>query len=379
MKYSELVRPEVLTQPVYEPGKPIESVAREYGLRPESIVKLASNENPLGPSPLGLAAARKALESSHLYPDGGTFALRQRLADHFELEPSQFIIGNGSNEIMAMLGQAMIEPGDEVVVGEHAFVAFTIAMLVAGAKPVKVPMPGLRHDLDALRAAVTERTKLVYLPAPNNPTGDIHRFADIARLVEALPEHVLFFFDEAYAEYLDDPVDLRPLIAEGRKVLCCRTFSKIYGLASERIGYAYGATDLIELLQRVRQPFNVNAIAQAAARAALDDQAHVARTRAANRQGLQQFRQGFASLELEYVPTEANFILLPVPDDKAVFQALQERGVITRPLSGWGLPGWLRVSVGLERENSTFLTAISEIREVQPQLLASVPSMEAIN
>ncbi|MFM9148023.1 MAG: pyridoxal phosphate-dependent aminotransferase, partial [Verrucomicrobiota bacterium] len=239
--YSDLANRPVLSQPVYEAGRPIEVVAREFGLDPGSVIKLASNENPLGPSPLGLAAARKALESSHLYPDGGCTFLREKLAARWKLRPSNFVVGNGSNEVMILLAQAFLRPGDEVVFGSQAFVVYKLATLLFGATPVEVPMPGFRHDLKAMRAAVTSRTRIVFLASPNNPTGGTDSAADIVDLAKGLPEDVIFCLDEAYAEYLDESADLRPLMAAGRKVVVTRTFSKAYGLAGLRVGYLIGS------------------------------------------------------------------------------------------------------------------------------------------
>lgn len=363
MKYTELVRPEILKQPVYEPGKPIEYVAREYGLDPDGILKLASNENPLGPSPLGIKAAQNALAEAHLYPDGGCYALRHKLAERFSMQADEFVVGNGSNEIMVLLCHALLRPGDEAVMGAQSFIAFKLSVLLAGATPVEVPMPDMRHDLDAMIEAVTDKTRMVYLPSPNNPTGDTHPQEAIERLVERLPENVVFLFDEAYAEYLETPPDLRPLIESGHKVVCCRTFSKIFGLAAFRLGYAYGSAELMGLLNRIRQPFNVNAIGQAAAVAALDDKDHVARSREVNQQGQSQLAAILKGLELEFVPSEANFLLLRVRQGKEAFEILQKLGIIVRPLAGYGLSDWVRVTVGTESENARLGQCLEQIAQ----------------
>lgn len=358
MTLSALVNPTVLTQPVYEPGKPIEDVARELGLDPAGIIKLASNENPLGPSPLAVAAATRALAQSELYPDGGCFALRQKLAARHGLAPEQFVVGNGSNELLELLGHVFLRPGDEVVMGAPAFIVYKLVALLFGARPVEVPLADHRHDLAALARAVTPRTKIVFLPSPNNPTGTANTEAEIHAFVRALPEHVVFAFDEAYAEFLDNPPDLRPLIAEGRKVVGLRTFSKIYGLASLRVGYGYASAELAALLNRVRQPFNVNAIGQAAALAALDDDAFVRRARETNTAGLRQLEAGFSALGLEWVPSVANFLLVKVGDGARRFAELQERGVIVRPMKPYGMPEWLRVTVGTRAQNERLLAAL---------------------
>lgn len=360
MNVQKLVKPSVLLQPVYEPGKPIEDVARELGLDPGGIVKLASNENPFGPSPLAVAAAKTALEHAELYPDGGCVALRQKLGRHLQLGPEQIVVGNGSNEIIELLGHAFIGPGDEVVMGNPAFAIYKLMTLLFGGRPVEVPLLKHRHDLGQLLSAVNERTKLVFLPSPNNPTGTANSAEEIFTFVRSLPEHVVFVFDEAYAEYVEKAPDLRPLIAEGRQVICLRTFSKIYGLASLRVGYGYASADLVALLNRVRQPFNVNAIAQAAAMAALDDTAFAERCARENRAGLAQLEDGFRKLQLEYVPSEANFLMVNVGDGAAVFQDLQRVGLIVRPLRSYALPSWVRITVGSFEQNQRLLLELGK-------------------
>ena len=353
--YADLARPEALSQPFYEPGKPIDDVARERGLDPATIIKLASNENPLGPSPQAVEAGRRALESVRLYPDGGGNTLRERLARRHGLGPDQFVLGNGSNEIFELIGHLFLRPGDEVVSGWPAFIVCKLVSLLFGARPVEVPLVDHRHDLARMAAAVTERTRLVYLPSPNNPTGTANSAEEIEAFVQGLPETVVFVFDEAYAEYLENPPDLRPLISAGKKVICTRTFSKIHGLAGLRVGYGYAAPELIALLNRVRQPFNLNSVAQAAAIAALDDEGHVNRCRRANRQGLEVLTDGFLRLGLEHVPSVANFIAVKVGDGAGVYRALQDAGVIVRPMAGYGMGEWIRVSVGTSRENERLL------------------------
>ena len=362
MTFQQLVKPSVLQQPIYEPGRPIEDVARELGLDPATIIKLASNENPFGPSPLAIQAATRALAHSELYPDGGCFVLRQKLAAIYGLGADQFIVGNGSNEIIELLGHVLLGPGDEVVMGAPAFVVYKLVALLFGAKPVEVPLVNHRHDLDALRRAVTPSTKLVFLPSPNNPTGTANTAAEIFAFVRSLPEHVVFAYDEAYAEFVENPPDLRPLIAEGRKVICLRTFSKIYGLASLRVGYGYASAELASLLNRVRQPFNVNAIGQAAAIAALDDRAFAATCARDNRTGLAQLEAGFRKLGLEFVPSVANFILVKVGDGARVFAALQQLGVIVRPMKPYGMPEWLRITVGTPAQNDRLLAGLASAK-----------------
>jgi len=363
MKLTELANPAVLTQPVYEPGKPIEYVARELGLDPASIIKLASNENPLGASPAARAAAQRALAEVALYPDGGGVRLRNRLARRHGLSADQIVIGNGSNELIELLGHVFLRPGDEVVMGTPAFIVYKLVTLLFGAKPVEVPLVEHTHDLAAMAAAVTPRTKLVFLPCPNNPTGTINAAEAIKAFVAGLPDHVVMVLDEAYAEYLADPVDLREMIADGRPVVCLRTFSKIFGLAGLRIGYGYTTPEMAALLQRVRQPFNVNAIAQAAALAALDDDAWVEQCRAANNAGLTQLEDGLGALGLEWVPSQANFLLVRVGDGAGVFARLQQNGVIVRPLGGYGLPEWVRITVGSAAQNERVLAELERTTE----------------
>lgn len=359
MTFAELANPGILRQPVYEPGRPIEQVARELGLDPAGIIKLASNENPWGPSPRARAAAERALQDAHLYPDGGYHALRRRLAAKHALREDQFVIGDGSNEIIELLGHAFLSPGVECVMPQASFIVYKLVALMFGAQPVEVPLgPRFRQDLGALLAAITSRTRLVCLASPANPTGVANSKAEIEELIRRLPPHVILVLDEAYVDFVDDPADLRPFIAEGRKVIGLRTFSKLYGLAALRVGYGYGAPELIAILQRARQPFNVNGIAATAAAAALDDAEFVERVRRENRSGMALLQSGFAQLGLEFIPGQGNFLLVKVGDGLAVFDALQRRGVITRPVKPYGLPEWLRITVGTPEQNRRLLAEL---------------------
>ncbi len=360
MNISELANPRILEQPVYRPGKPIEQVAAEHGLNPDDICKLASNENPLGPSPKALAAAECALRDIRLYPEGGGGALRKAIAAKRGLRPEQIVLGNGSNEIIELLGHVFLRPGDEVVVGEFSFVVYKLVALLFGAKAVEVSMPDLRHDLNAMAAAITDKTRLVFLPSPNNPTGTANDDGEIRQFIEALPEHLVFCLDEAYAEYLENPPDLRPLIDTDRHVICLRTFSKIYGLAGLRLGYGYASEELTGLLHRARQPFNANAIAQTAAQVALEDEEWTNQCRESNAAGLRQLEVGLAKLGLEYVPSQANFILVKVGNGEQIFVEMQRRGVIARPF-GNGLSAYLRLSVGTMEENAKALSVLENV------------------
>ena len=353
MDAARFAQPHILNQPVYQPGKPIAQVAREFGLDPAGIDKLASNENPLGPSPKALVAAAAALREVNLYPDGGCWDLTGTLAGRLQIGRDQLAFGNGSSEVLELVAHVFLGTGTEAVMGVHGFVMYRLITLLMGAKPVEVPMPGFRHDLAAMRAAVTPRTRVVFLASPNNPTGTAHTAVELAAFARSLPEDVLFVLDEAYAEYQDHAPDLRPLIAEGRPVLCTRTFSKIYGLAGLRVGYGYTRPDIAALLQRARAPFNNNAVAQAAAVAALDDAEFMRRSRENNRAGLKQLAAGFRALGLEYVPSEANFILVRVPDGAKAFDFLQARGTIVRPFGN--LPDHVRITVGTPGQNERCL------------------------
>jgi histidinol-phosphate aminotransferase len=353
MDAARFAQPHILNQPVYQPGKPITHVAREFGLDPARIDKLASNENPLGPSPKALAAAAAALGGVNLYPDGSCWDLTSKLAERLQVGRDQLVFGNGSNEVLELVAHVFLGPGAQAVMGVHGFVVYQLATLLMGAEAVEVAMPGFRHDLAAMRAAVTPRTRVVFLASPNNPTGTAHPEAELVAFARSLPEDVLFVLDQAYAEYQDQAPDLRPLIAEGLPVLCTRTFSKIYGLAGLRVGYGYTRPDIAALLQRARAPFNINAVAQAAAVAALDDAEFVHRSREVNRAGLQQLAAGFRDLGLEYVPSAANFILVQVPDGAAAFRFLQARGTIVRPFGH--LPTHVRITVGTPGQNERCL------------------------
>jgi histidinol-phosphate aminotransferase len=358
MKLTDFVNPHILSQSVYEPGRPIEDVARELGLDPAVIIKLASNENPLGTSPKALAAMREALNGSALYPDGGCVALRDRLAARHGISADQIVVGNGSNELLELLGHVFIRPGDEVVMGAPAFIVYKLVTLLFGAIPVEVPLRDHVHDLAAMAAAVTERTKMVFLPSPNNPTGTTNGAVEMVNWAKGLPEHVVVVIDEAYAEYLEVEPDWSELIASGRPLVVLRTFSKIFGLAALRVGYGRMNAEVAALLQRSRQPFNVNAIAQAGALGALDDEEWIMSCRRSNTAGLQQLAKGLSRLGITFVPSMGNFVLAEVGDAQSVFSELQRAGVIVRPVGVYGLPTWVRMTVGNELQNERMLAEL---------------------
>lgn len=350
----------------YQPGRPIEEVARELGLGdPSSIIKLASNENALGPSPRAIEAMQLAADRMHIYPDGDTFYLRQALAAKLGLPESHLFFGHGSNEIIALLGHIYLGKGTSVVASEQAFVVYKLVAALYEAETIEVPMRDFTHDLDAMLAAIRPDTRLVFIANPNNPTGTRVSPAELDRFLTRLPPHVVAVVDEAYVELLPEGVapDVVRHVREGRSVFVLRTFSKAYGLAGLRIGYAVAPPEGINLLHKVRQPFNVNAMAQAAALAALADDGHVRRTRAMVAEGLAQLMEGLRQRGLSYVPSEVNFILVKVGKGREISQALQRQRVIVRPVDAYALPDYIRVTVGTREENSRFLAALDVVLE----------------
>lgn len=346
----------------YEPGKPVEDVARELGLQPSDIIKLASNENPLGPSPKAIVAMREALERAHFYPDGGGYYLREAIAGKFGLKRENVILGNGSNEIIEFLGKGFLKPGDDIVVAKHSFAVYKLMAQLFGASTIEVNDPHFCHDLDAMAAAITPSTKQIFVANPNNPTGTLVSQAEIDRFMDKVPEHVVVVFDEAYYEFLDTPPDTLKYVKEGRpNVILLRTFSKIQGLASLRIGYGLGSPELIDVLQKTRQPFNANGIAQAGALAGLLDDEHQNATRELTHEGREYLQRSFANLGLKFVPSHANFVLVKVGDGKALFNALLQRGVIIRDMTSYGLPEWVRVSIGTMEQNTRFITELNTV------------------
>jgi histidinol-phosphate aminotransferase len=345
----------------YEPGKPIDETARELGLDPADIVKVASNENPLGPSPLAKEAMRKALDESHIYPDGGGWKLRSAIAKKFDLDLSNVVLGNGSNEIIELLCHSFLNPKAELIAAEHAFVVYKLMATLFGAKYVEVPDPEFVHDLDAMADAITPETRLVFIANPNNPTGTMVGQETLDRFMARVPEHVVVAFDEAYHEFLDDAPDVIKYIREGRNVCVLRTCSKIHGLAALRIGYGLAPRNLAEVLQKARQPFNTNAIAQAGALAALEDADHVTKTKAINKEGLAFYEAAFRERGLEFVPSVANFILVKVGEGDRVFRDMLKHGVIIRAMSGYKLPDWVRISIGTPAQNRRCLEVLDTV------------------
>ena len=357
------LNPNLKDLPVYVPGRPIEEVARELGLPADSIIKLASNENPFGPSPLALAAMQKALPSVNLYPDGNAFYLKRKLAAKLGVDPANLVLGNGSNDIIEFIGHAVLSPGADVVVSQYCFAIYPIVTKLFSGNVISVPAKHYGHDLPAMLRAITPKTRAVFVANPNNPTGTLAHREAVIEFVNQVPDHVLCVMDEAYIEFLEDPLDLSALVRSGVRpnLILMRTFSKIYGLAGLRVGYGIGHPDFIAALEKIRQPFNLNLLAQAAALAALDDDEHVRKTRANNFNGIRFFEIACRAARLEYVPSSANFILVRVGDGQRVFNELQKHGVIVRPMGGYQLPEWIRISIGTPAENERCLAALKNV------------------
>lgn len=355
----------------YQPGKPIDELARELGLNPADIVKLASNENPLGPSAVALKAAQAALSELCLYPDGNGFNLKQALATRFGATMDQITLGNGSNDVLEVITRCFAGRDAEVIYSQYAFAVYPLVTQAIGAKGVSVPARNWGHDLDAMAAAVTDRTRLIFVANPNNPTGTVHGASAIEAFLENIPAHVLVVLDEAYCEYLqgDEYPDGVKLLARFPNLIVCRTFSKAWGLAALRVGYSISSAAIADILNRVRQPFNVDTVALAAATAVLADENYLERSREVNTTGLRQLERAFDRMGLEYIPSAANFIAVDVGERaQDIYQALLAKGVIVRPVAGYGMPRHLRVSVGLAEENQQFIEALEQ------SLLSGLPS-----
>jgi histidinol-phosphate aminotransferase len=344
----------------YQPGKPIADLAREMGLEEATIVKLASNENPLGTSALAHAAISAQLPELARYPDGNGFDLKQALCAHYRVRPEQLVLGSGSNDVLELVAHAFLAAGTSSVYSQHAFVVYPLATQAVGATGIEVPANAFGHDLPAMGAAVREDTRVLWIANPNNPTGTFAPAEHVQALLARVPRRVIVVLDEAYYEYLPDA--LRPdsvrLLEQHPNLVVTRTFSKAYGLAGLRVGFALAHPEICDLLDRVRLPFNVNSLAQAAAVAALRDQEFVQRSRRVNEAGMRQLTRGFERLNLDYIPSLGNFVTVRVGDADPVYQRLLRQGVIVRPVGGYGLPAHLRVTVGVESENARLLQAL---------------------
>ena len=349
----------------YRPGKPIEEVKRELGLT--DVIKLASNENPLGPSPKAVEALRKAAERVHLYPDASCYLLRAAVAQHLRVPEDTLVFGNGSDDVIHLLGVTLLSPGDEVVQADPSFVRYEAAAVLNRANCHLVPLREWTHDLEAMAQRLNERTRLVFIANPNNPTGTSVSRAQVDRFVERVPPRAVVVFDEAYYEYVDRPdfPDTLEYVRQGLNVITLRTFSKVYGLAGVRIGYGVTTPQIADYLNRVREPFNVSLLAQEAALAALEDEEHLRRSRETNAAGKRQLYRGFESLDLPYVPTDANFVWVNVRrDSQDVFLALLQRGVVVRSGDIFGAETWLRVTIGTADQNERFLASLAEVLSI---------------
>ncbi|OWL91350.1 histidinol-phosphate transaminase [Halopseudomonas aestusnigri] len=362
--FLSLARPGVQKLSPYVPGKPVEELAREFGLRPQDIVKLASNENPLGPSPAVREAIAAALPELTRYPDGNGFALKQALAAKSGVNTAGITLGNGSNDILELVARAFVGPEHEVVFSDHAFAVYPIVTQAVGAKAVSVPAKDWGHDLDAMAAAITPSTRVVFIANPNNPTGTWIERDALEAFLDRVPENVIVVLDEAYTEYVetDDVPNGVDYLGRYSNLLVSRTFSKAYGLAALRVGYGLSHPAIADALNRVRQPFNVNSLALAAALAALEDEAYLIESRRINRIGMQQLEEGCAALGLSWIPSRGNFLAIDLGREAApVFQGLLREGVIVRPVANYGMSNYLRVTVGLPAENQRFLDALKQV------------------
>jgi histidinol-phosphate aminotransferase len=346
----------------YQAGKPISELARQYGLDEDRIVKLASNENPLGMPESARAAMLAAAGELSRYPDSNGFELKAAIARRYDVPPEWITLGNGSNDILELAAHALVQPGQAVVYAQHSFAVYALATQEVGARAIQVPARDLGHDPDAMLAAITPDTRVVFFANPNNPTGTFVKAEAVARFIAAVPRDVVVVLDEAYNEYL--PPQLRfesaQWVRQHPNLIVSRTFSKAYGLAGLRVGFGLAQAELTDLMNRVRQPFNVNSLAQAAAVAALADTAFLERSYTLNMQGLALLQGAFERMGLAYVPSYGNFVLVKVGDAAAVYERLLRAGVIVRPVANYGLPEWLRVSIGLPQENEIFLAALEK-------------------
>ncbi|MBM3357868.1 MAG: histidinol-phosphate transaminase [Betaproteobacteria bacterium] len=360
MDICDLAPPYIRAIAPYQPGKPISELVREMGLDEAGIVKLASNENPMGVSPLARVAIDRAAGDLARYPDGNGFELKRALSAHHGVAPERIVLGNGSNDVLEMAARAFLAPGLEAVYSQHAFAVYPLVVQAMGASGVEVPARNFAHDLAAMRRAVSGRTRVVFIANPNNPTGTLAAPAELESFIASVPREVLVVLDEAYYEYL--PAELRAdsvaWLERFPHLVVTRTFSKIYGLAGLRVGYAFAAPAVADLMNRVRQPFNVNSVSLAAATAALSDAEFVRKGHELNRAGMREVTAGLKRIGLEFIPSHGNFVSFRVGDAATVYRKLLESGVIVRPISSYGLPQHLRVTIGLEAENARFLAAL---------------------
>ncbi|NPV89433.1 MAG: histidinol-phosphate transaminase [Firmicutes bacterium] len=359
-----IARPGIFEIRPYVPGKPIEEVERELGLGRDQIIKLASNENPAGPSPLAVAAMQQAAMRTNRYPDSHCYELKQALAEHCRVPADHLVVGNGSDEVLKLIAEAFLQEGEEVVYGAPTFVEYEFVTRVMGGTPVEVPLKNFTYDLEAIAGEVNERTKLIFICNPNNPTGTIVTGTETERFLTRVPEDVLVVFDEAYREYVTDPAypDTREYVINRNNVIILRTFSKIYALAGLRIGYGIASPEVIGCLMRVREPFNVNSMAQAAAAASLRDADYLEETCRVNLEGREYLYRELSALCLDFVPTQTNFIFIAMPrSGSEVVDGLMRMGVIVRPCRSFGYPDHIRVTIGTREQNQRFISALREV------------------
>lgn len=365
MSFCDLAVSGVADLQPYVPGKPIEELQRQYGVK--DVVKLASNENPLGPSKAALAAIAVSARDITRYPDGNGYTLKQALAEKHLLAAEQITLGNGSNDVLELVARAFAGAGDEVIFSEHAFAVYPLVTKAIGATGITTPAKDFGHDLNAMFAAISSRTKLIFIANPNNPTGTWLAADELKAFLERVPDRVLVVLDEAYVEYLQETQDSVAWLKVFHNLIITRTFSKAYGLAGLRVGYAMSHPEVADLMNRVRQPFNVSTLAQAAALAVLGDDAYLVQTRETNTAGMQQLIAGIEALGLSYIPSKGNFLTVNVHSNAGeVYEDLLHEGVIVRPVANYGLPQHLRVSIGLEQENQIFLDALAKVLGRQP-------------
>jgi histidinol-phosphate aminotransferase len=352
--------PQLRDLAVYQPGKPIEETARELGANPTEIIKLASNENALGPSPKAMTAVRAALESVHLYPEGSGVYLREAVAAQLGLVRENIILGNGSNEVIEFVGHAFLDRGDNVITPEYSFIAYKLIAQLFGAQTIETPAMNFKPDLEAMWKAITPKTKIIFIANPNNPTGSLIGEEKIDKFLADMPDDVITVLDEAYFEFLDHPPDTLRYVRDGRNVVILRTFSKIHGLASLRVGYGIARAEVIDVLQKTRQPFNINGMAQAGALAALGDNEHLRDSKDAVDVGRAYFEGELRSMKLKFNPSAGNFVFVNVGDGPAVFNKLLAMKIIVRPLRGYNLSEWLRITVGTMEQNQKCIAALKK-------------------
>ena len=363
MSICDLALPNINAIQAYQPGKPIEELERELGI--SNIIKLASNENPLGPSPAVLSAIAEASKDVSLYPDGSGFTLKSALAQKHKLNINQVTLGNGSNDVLELLARSFVSSSDEVIFSQFAFAVYALLIQAIGAIPVISPARDYGHDLDAMKRLITNKTKLIFIANPNNPTGTALAPEKIKDFIESIPSKVIVVLDEAYVEYTTQTVNTIDWLDTHPNLVITRTFSKAYGLAGLRVGYSLSHIDVADIINRIRQPFNVNSFALAAATVALMDNDYIVKTKELNDAGMQQFKMGLRSLGIGFIPSKGNFICVNVATDAGrVFDALLQQGVITRPIGSYSLPQHLRISIGQTSENERCLNALATTLEL---------------